>query len=154
METTETEARAETVCSEAMPVQDAPASDGEDELAQLRARVCELEAQIEQRERVGRECEEFEQYFPDVPLRAVPDEVWGRVRTGVPLSAAYALYEARSRRESETAQREAERHAMMSVGIPDEAGRDYFSPAQVRAMSQREVRENYDRIFESMRHWQ
>ena len=40
-------------------------------------------------------------------------------------------------------------------GVPtSEARTEYFSPAEVRAMSQREVRENYDRIFESMRHWQ
>ncbi len=136
------------------PTETETACDGADELAALRERVRELETEIESHERVGRECEEFEAYFPDVPLRGVPDEVWARVRSGVPLSAAYALYEARCRREREAARREEERTAAMSVGIPDEAERDYFSPAQVRAMSRREVRENYDRIFESMRHWQ
>ena len=129
-----------------------------DELSELRARVRELEDQIalseQQQTRAAQECEEFGRYFPDVPLCSVPDEVWGKVRSGVPLSAAYALYETRCRREKEAEQREKARTAAMSVGIPDEAGRDYFSPAQVRAMSQREVRENYDRIFESMRHWQ
>ena len=39
-------------------------------------------------------------------------------------------------------------------GMAEAAKPSYFSPAQVRAMSRREVRENYDRIFESMRHWQ
>ncbi len=40
-------------------------------------------------------------------------------------------------------------------GVPTSVAREeYFSPAEVRAMSPREVRENYDRIFESMRHWQ
>lgn len=130
------------------------ASESGDELTQLRERVRKLETQLEQGERARRECEEFEEYFPEVSLRGLPDEVWARVRSGESLCAAYALYEARCRRKSEAERREAERVAAMSVGIPDEAGRDYFSPAQVRAMSQREVRENYDRIFESMRHWQ
>ena len=137
---------------------DAAPTDTADELSALRSRVRELEEHIEQREREQQramlECEEFGQYFPDVPLRGVPDEVWGRVREGVPLSAAYALYETRCRREREAEQRAQARTAAMSVGIPDEASRDYFSPAQVRAMSPCEVRENYDRIFESMRHWQ
>jgi hypothetical protein len=132
----------------------AASQDVEDELTVLRERVRTLETELEARERVGRECEEFGQYFPDVPLQAVPDEVWGRVRSGVPLSAAYALYETRTRREREAAERERSRTAAMSLGIPDEAARDYFSPAEVRAMSPCEVRANYDRIFESMRHWQ
>lgn len=126
----------------------------EDELTALRERVRVLETEIEARERAGRECEEFGQYFPDIPLQAVPDEVWGRVRSGVPLSAAYALYEARTRREHEAHERERMRTEAMSLGVPDEATRDYFSPAEVRAMSPCEVRANYDRIFESMRHWQ
>lgn len=160
MEQTERTETAETV--------EQPCEDGEaaetgceqdaDELTALRDRVRELEEQIATREcetaRAQRECEEFERYFPEVALRTVPEEVWARVRTGVPLSAAYALYDVRVRREREARAREEERAAAMSVGIPDEAGRDYFSPAQVRAMSPREVRENYDRIFESMRHWQ
>ena len=126
----------------------------EQELTVLRERVRTLETELEARERVGRECEEFGQYFPDVPLQTVPDEVWGRVRSGVPLSAAYALYETRTRRAREAAEREMSRTSAMSLGIPDEAARDYFSPAEVRAMSPCEVRANYDRIFESMRHWQ
>ena len=41
----------------------------------------------------------------------------------------------------------------MPGGMVDAAKPSYFSPAQVRAMSVHEVRENYDAIFESMRHW-
>jgi hypothetical protein len=39
-------------------------------------------------------------------------------------------------------------------GVAEAARPSYFSPAEVRMMSLREVRENYDAIFESMRHWQ
>ena len=63
----------------------------------LQARVLELEDALAARkalsDRMTRECEEFESYFPEVSLRTLPDEVWGQVRAGVPLAAAYALYE-------------------------------------------------------------
>ncbi len=104
--------------------------------------------------RVERECAEFERYFPEVALRYVPDEVWEQVHAGVPLAAAYALYD-RGRKNAEHADAAArERCALMPTVLGETGGQEYFSPAQVRAMNSREVRENYDRIFESMRHWQ
>lgn len=137
---------------------DAEQAPEEDELSQLRARVRELEEQAYERERLGarveRECAEFEQVFPDVSLRAVPDEVWGQVHAGVPLSAAYALYEKKCQGRQCAYEAAQARCAAMPMGVAMAAGQEYFSPAQVRAMSPREVRENYDRIFESMRHWQ
>lgn len=130
----------------------------EAELARLRERVGQLEEQIRQSEllsdRVREECSEFEQYFPDVPLRRVPDGVWEQVRQGVPLAAAYALYEKKQTDKKEAYRRRNEQSAARSAGMPEAAGKQYFSPAEVRAMSQHQVRENYDRIFESMRHWQ
>ena len=122
------------------------------------ASISELEQQMVEREqlseRVRAECAEFEQYFPDVSLRRVPDEVWGQVRDGIPLSAAYALYEKKQMAKQEAYRLRNEQSAARSAGLPESAPQQYFSPAQVRAMSQREVRDNYDRIFESMRHWQ
>ncbi len=129
-----------------------------DELTVLRARVEELEAQLAEREylsaRIGRECDEFVSYFPEVSLHAVPDEVWGQVKSGVPLSAAYALYEKKQQKQQEEIERIGARGAAMTAGGMGAAGDEYFSPSQVRAMSPVQVRENYDRIFESMRHWQ
>ena len=131
-------------------------SDGE--LTALRARVRDLEGELAARkqmsERIGRECEEFISYFPDVSLQSVPDEVWGQVRGGVPLSAAYAFYEKKQQKQRKDAERIRQRGASMTAGIVDAAGNEYFSPSQVRAMSREEVRQNYDRIFDSMRHWQ
>lgn len=128
------------------------------DIAALSARIEELEAELERREelseRMTRECEEFEQYFPDISLRTLPESVWERVHAGVPLAAAYALYERGvQNQKKQTEEREA-RAASCSLGLPGAAEGNYFSPAQVRAMSRREVRDNYDRIFESMRHWQ
>ena len=124
----------------------------------LNARIWELEELLAQREAVAdrmmRECEEFESYFPEVTLRQVPDEVWNRVQSGIPLAAAYALYERGIRNQATAAQEQNARNATHLPTAPAPAESRYFSPAQVRAMSRREVRENYDRIFESMRHWQ
>ena len=130
----------------------------ERELEQLRARVCELEEQVKERDhlslRVQRECAEFEQYFPDVSLRQVPDDVWQSVHAGVPLAAAYALYERQREQKAQAYHSRNESSAARLGELPGQARQELFSPAQVRAMSQSEVRENYDRIFESMRHWQ
>lgn len=129
-----------------------------DETETLRARIHELEQELAEREQISnrmeRECTEFETYFPDVSLKGVPDEVWGQVHAGVPLSAAYALYEKKQQKQKADAQRISQRGESLTAGIVDTAGNEYFSPAQVRAMSPSEVRQNYDRIFESMRHWQ
>ena len=122
----------------------------------LNARIWELEELLAQREAVAdrmmRECEEFESYFPEVTLRQVPAEVWNRVQAGIPLAAAYALYERGVRNQATAAQEQNARNAAHLPTAPAPAESRYFSPAQVRAMSRREVRENYDRIFESMRH--
>ena len=124
----------------------------------LSARVRELEQELEMRrtlaDRMTRECEEFEQYFPDVSLRTLPDSVWSQVHAGVPLAAAYALYERGVQNQQRAAEEQAARRDALSTGLPGAAQASYFSPSQVRAMSRQEVRENYDRIFESMRHWQ
>lgn len=129
-----------------------------DEVKALRTRIGELEAQLAERERlserIGREYDEFASYFPEVSLHRVPDEVWGQVKAGVPLSAAYALYEKKQQRQRETVERIGARGTAMTAGNVDAAGEQYFSPSQVRAMSPTEVRANYDRIFDSMRHWQ
>ncbi len=131
---------------------------GDGETAALQARIRELEEQLAEREqmseRIERECAEFEAYFPDVSLRRVPDEVWGQVHAGIPLPAAYALYEKKQQKQQADAERISRRGESMTAGITDAAGNQYFSPSQIRAMSPQEVRQNYDRIFESMRHWQ
>lgn len=139
--------------------QEAPeASQDRATIEALQARVLELEDALAARkalsDRMTRECEEFESYFPEVSLRALPDEVWGQVRAGVPLAAAYALYERGLCNQARAAEAQNARNAAHLPDSPAQAESRYFSPAQVRAMSRREVRENYDRIFESMRHWQ
>ena len=141
-----------------LPTADEEAIEPVSEVEVLRARVAELEATLSKREQLAErmtcECEEFEAYFPEVSLRSLPESVWTQVHAGVPLAAAYALYERGVQNQKKKTEEQAARAATCMVGLPGAADEHYFSPAQVRAMSRREVRENYDRIFESMRHWQ
>ena len=131
---------------------------GEQEVERLRQQVTQLEKELatrqEQWERAGQEWRELLGCFPEVTPDAVPDAVWQQVRNGVPLAAAYALYERKQSLRDGNACACNQRNDRQSPGGLSGAGDGYFSPAQVRAMSRREVRENYDRIFASMRHWQ
>lgn len=152
---TETQDEKTDVCASVQEIAaDEPANSGERGLLE---RIAQLEQELERRDtltaRMTRECEDFERYFPEVSLRELPDSVWTQVHGGVPLAAAYALYERGLANEKRRVEQQNARNAAHTAGLPSPAGANYFSPAQVRAMSRDEVREHYDRIFESMRHW-
>ena len=130
-----------------------------DESDALRRELSELKGQIEARrardERTLCELEEFGRLYPEISLEQLDEGVWERVRSGLPLSAAYALYA----REQELLVARAEevnaKNAALSAGSAGlSAPRDYFSPEEVRAMSGAEVRKNYASIKRSMNYWQ
>lgn len=125
----------------------------EDELSALRAALAEKEKALSDmtdlQQRYAAEFSEFRREFPEVPLGKVSDEIWEQVRAGVPLSAAYALAEHRAAKQAKATQHTAGAWHSLSGG----ADEGLFSPAEVRAMSQREVRLHYDRILESMKRW-
>ena len=124
-----------------------------DELSALRAELAEKESALAdlmaQQERYAAEFAEFRREFSEVPLGKVSDEVWDQVRAGVPLAAAYALAEHRAAKQAGTSYRETYAWHSLSGGTDE----GLFSPAEVRAMSQGEVRLHYDRIVESMKRW-
>ena len=128
------------------------------ELASLREEVKrlteELEAKAAIADKIAAQIGEFTELFPDVTVETVPDSVWDSVRTGSSLAAAYALY---ARRVYVNEQRTGginKRNACNSAGFVGRgATSEYFSPDEVRAMSQKEVRANYSKIIESMKKW-
>ena len=128
------------------------------ELEGLRRQVRELSEKLEQRsameEKISAQIGELAELFPEVSLGTVPEEVWQRVRSGESLAASYALYERRLRLSEEKAIGVNAKNQRQSSGY---AGRgtssEYFSPDEVRAMSQKEVRANYTKIIESMKKW-
>jgi len=128
------------------------------ELDSLRAQVQELRERLAEREREReeslRELEDFHRLFPHVPVRQIPDRVWDDRGRGIPLSAAYALYE----RELAVTQAQAERinqaNATQSAGRAGvDTANEYFSPDEVRRMTRAQVRQNYTKIRESMKKW-
>lgn len=129
----------------------------EDPLAELRGALEELRALVSglaERNGQGSELtDEFRALYPDVRREQLPDEVWEATRGGLPLEAAYALYERRQALLRKDAERVNRRNADGGWGRADAATEGFLSPDEVRAMSPTEVRKHYARIVESMKHW-
>ena len=124
----------------------------------LKAEVDRLRAELEEsravNQRVADDISEFHRLFPSVELGAIPDKVRESVRAGVPLSASYALYEKRLAAERERIEAINRQNASRSSGAAGKnTQKEYFSPEDVRSMSQSEVRENYKKIIDSMKKW-
>lgn len=121
------------------------------ELARLRA---ELEETKALHARMASEYDEFHALFPEVNANEIPDGIWEQVKNGVPLAASYALYEkkcALRRQHAEEINLHNAKHTPGAAGKNTPA--EYFSPDEVRRMSQSEVRSNYQKILESMKKW-
>lgn len=103
--------------------------------------------------RLGRECAEFRQLYPEVPLSEIPDDAWDAVRSGVPLPAAFALSERKKVRIEQLAQESNRQNRTRSSGQLGQAAPGYFSYEEVRRMTREEVRENYNNILLSMQKW-
>lgn len=130
------------------------ASGGADELRAELTRLREDYARAEaMREKTEREYEEFFELFPDVPVSSVPDEVWSRVREGTPLAAAFALAERRRFLQEQLAKESNARNRERSSGKVGGSASEFYSPEEVRAMSQGEVRSNFSKIINSMKKW-
>ena len=128
------------------------------ELEALRARVAELKQELERStaelSKSARQLEELYSLFPDSDVRAFPDSVWQSVSEGNSLAAAYALHLCREKQRADAVSSVNKKNAALSAGFAGEAARgEYFTPSEVRAMSQSEVRANYTKIIESMKRW-
>ena len=114
----------------------------------------ELDRRERENERIKAEMGEFSSVFPEVKLESVPREVWESVKGGVPLAAAYALYEKKAIAHERLAQSVNAKNSEQSSGaIGKKYDSGYYSPAEVRKMSAAEVREKYNVIIESMKKW-
>ena len=124
----------------------------------LRAEVARLREELAEtrrmHERMATELGEFHALFPETDVASIPDGIWEQVRRGVPLAASYALYEKKCAMQKERA---AAINLCNAQRTPGAAGTnttaEYFSPEDVRAMSQAQVRANYQKILESMKKW-
>ena len=137
-------------------VQDAESE--ENELETLRQEVKrlteELRVRTEETQRAAAQIGEFGELFPDVAMEAIPDSVWESVRKGSTLAAAYALYARKAYMNEQKVGGVNKKNALNSAGPAGRgAASEYFTPDEVRAMSQKEVRANYSKIIESMKKW-
>lgn len=126
------------------------------ELAELREEITRLRTELQERirpERFAGECEEFRTLYPDVPLSALPDEVWENVRQGIPIAAAFALAQRRKLCTLRQAEESNQRNRLRSTGAVRKEKSSYFTPEEVRAMTPEEVHENYRCILTSMQKW-
>lgn len=134
-----------------------PAEDQTAELERLRGELKDLQDQLARKdarlEQISAEFEEFNTLYPNTPLSSLEDSVWADVQRGIPIAAAYALEKRRQEHTARAAALSNMQNASRSSGALNPTPSDYFSPAEVRAMSQSEVRANYQKIIQSMQKW-
>lgn len=132
-----------------------------DEISSLRSEIEILRSQLKEREELDRvnarvkgELEAFYEFFPDVDMDEIPDDVWERVKKGASLSAEYSLLLRKRELEKKKISDFNEKNRKMSAGsIGFGEGEKYYSPSEVKRMTPAQVRAHYDDIIESMRHW-
>ena len=132
-----------------------------DEISLLRAEIDALRLELSKREELDRansrmnaELAEFTDYFPEIDINSIPDEVWEKVKKGYSLAATYALFSRKSEREKKKIGDFNEKNRRMSAGsLMRGEGEKYYSPAEVRRMSPAQVKSHYDDIIASMKHW-
>lgn len=124
------------------------------ELARVRTALAEQETMFLRLQKEARDRTELCRLFPEADPDDLPEEVAEAHANGIPLVAAYALYEkqnaARARQYEAINRRNAERASgRAGVGTSEE----YFTPDEVRRMSPSEVRAHFKTIRESMKKW-
>ena len=126
----------------------------EEMLSELRALREELVEKKRAFEKMSRDIGEFEELYPERNVNEIPDTVWESVRSGIPLAAAYALYERKNALRADTAKSINEMNSARATGsIGREVTENFYTPDEVRAMSRSEVKRNYSKILESMKKW-
>lgn len=131
-----------------------PENNTEELLAEIERLRGELDKRDKENTRMVAEIGEFSAVFPETSLESVPSEVWNSVKAGVPLAAAYALYEKKSAAYQKFTQRVNQKNYEQSSGaVGKERDSIYYSPSEVRKMSPAEVKAKYNIIVESMKKW-
>lgn len=131
-----------------------PTNNTEELLAEIERLRGELEKRDKENIKMIAEVGEFSAVFPETSLESIPSEVWNSVKAGVPLAAAYALYEKKSEAYQRITQSVNQKNYEQSSGaIGKETDSIYYSPSEVKKMSPAEVKAKYNIIVESMKKW-
>ena len=129
-----------------------------DEVSALKAELDDLRSQLEMSramyDRLHSECIEFASLYPGVPLSSIPDSIWESTKTGIPLAAAFALAEKKEQAaKAKAINVNSQNNERSSGALSSSKTEDFFTPAEVRAMSVAEVKANYAKIITSMSKW-
>ncbi len=131
--------------------------DGNDDPLALSREISRLRAELEARDdlihRFADDYREFGVLYPGVGLEALPESVWQDAKRGIPLAAAYALYRHKEGLREAAASASNRQNICRSPGGVEPTPNDYYSPDEVRAMSQSQVRKHYRHIMKSMESW-
>lgn len=126
-------------------------------ISQLREELKRLEERVAAKEaaylRLEREYAEFQELYPGVAFASLSDKVWEDVKNGIPIAAAFALYERRRALTEEIAKKSNAENQKKAPGALSGSEENYFTPAEVRAMNRDQVRANYEKIISSMQKW-
>ena len=117
----------------------------------------ELEAfRLEKRvkKNLEEEIKKLFELFPDFDVESIPDEIFDKCEDGSRLAAEYALwYLTEEKKKGEQQKKEEENMKSAPPNVKDSSEPTYFTPEQVRAMSEEEIRKNYKTIMNSMEKW-
>lgn len=155
--TTDPDDSSEVPADPPTPYEESDSEEASSQNAALNQEIARLKEELAQKNlhlaRTDAMLGEFRELYPDVTFEEIPDDVMESVRSGIPLSAAYALSERRRMLREARAKELNQRNTERSSGALGIAETVLFTPAEVRAMSREEVRKNYDKILKSMQSW-
>ena len=120
--------------------------------ALLKAENERMKALLEKAERLRNEGDELKLLFPEADVETLPDEVNADWEKGIPLAAAYSLWD--KRRQVAKANADAA-NRLNAEGSPgpienDGAANGHFTLDDIRRMPREEVRNYLDRIYKSL----
>ena len=130
-------------------------------ISSLNEKISALESELnaykeasERQQFIAEQINEFNELFPEIAVRSLPDEVWESVKKGNSLAAAYSVYERRVAEAARKIELINQRNASAAAGAAGRsAPKEYFTADEVRKMSPAEVRANYAGIRRSMEKW-
>ena len=92
--------------------------------------------------------------FPDMNVDDIPDEVFERSNNGKGLAAEYALhYLKEEKKKGEQKEKEEENLKSAPPDVKNATEEAFFTPEDVRGMTEAEIKKNYHTIMKSMEKW-
>jgi len=97
----------------------------------------------------------LKEIFPSIKANDIPEEVWDKVETGDSLAGAYAFYYLKGLKSRADINRinEANKRKAPPRIRHDGGDESFYTPEEVRNMSDAQVKKHYNAILRSMEKW-